>query len=142
MSITVAVNATDSANGPQAAVCQSAAQHNNCAEYNGGVDGDNGIGGGGIGIGVDDDDTAVFNHENKERQHEQVRVCADMLFVIFWLVYELVELRSTLVWLVTMLIDELPMCCYGYWVPMISHLIGASLLFCNIVFVGTPQSLV
>lgn len=101
MSITVAVNATDSANGPQVAVCQSATQHNNCAEYN---DGDNGIGGGGVGIGVDDDDTAVFDHENKERPHDQVRVCTDMLFVIFRLVYELFEFRSTLVvWLVTML---------------------------------------
>lgn len=84
MSITVAVNATDSANGPQAAVCQSAAQHNNCGDYNGGVDGGNGIGivGGGVGIGVDDDDTAVFVHENKELQHEQVRVFSEMLLIV------------------------------------------------------------
>lgn len=75
MSITVAVNATDGANVPQAAVCQSAAQQNNCGEYNGGVDGGNGIDGGGIGIGVDDDDTAGFDHEDVERRHEQVRIC-------------------------------------------------------------------
>lgn len=75
MSITVAVNATDGANVPQAAVCQSAAQHNNCGEYNGGVDGGNGIDGGGVGIGVSDDDTAVFDHEDVERRHEQVRIC-------------------------------------------------------------------
>jgi hypothetical protein len=56
MSITVAVNATDSNNGPQA-VCQSA-QHNNCSEYNGGGDGG--------------DDMAVFNHE--QDQHEQVDI--------------------------------------------------------------------
>lgn len=77
MSITVAVNATDGANVPQAAVCQSAAQHNNCGEYNGGVGGGgNGIDSGGIGIGVDDDDTAAFDHENMERRHVQVRVSA------------------------------------------------------------------
>lgn len=55
MSITVAVNATDTTNGPQA-VCQSA-QHNNCGEYN--------SGGGG-----DDDDMAVIDHEKD--QQEQV----------------------------------------------------------------------
>lgn len=49
MSITVAVNATDSTNGPQA-VCQSA-EHTNCGEYNGG------------GVGGDDDDMAVIDHE-------------------------------------------------------------------------------
>jgi len=80
MSITVAVNATDGANVPQAAVCQSAAQHNNCGEYNGGVGGGgaatNGIDSGGIGIGVDDDDTVVFDDENMERRHVQVRVYA------------------------------------------------------------------
>lgn len=73
MSITVAVNATDGANVPQAAVCQSAAQQNNCGEYNGGVDGGNGIDGGGISIGVDDD-TAVFDHKDVERRHAQVRI--------------------------------------------------------------------
>lgn len=51
MSITVAVNAADSTNGPQA-VCQTV-QHNNCVEYNGGVG-----------------DMAVFDHE--KGQHEQV----------------------------------------------------------------------
>lgn len=56
MSITVAVNATDSTNGPQA-VCPSA-QHTNCGEYNGG-------GGGG-----DDDDMAIIDHEKD--QQEQV----------------------------------------------------------------------
>lgn len=56
MSITVAVNATDSNNGPQT-VCQSA-QHNNCGEYNG-------SGGG-------DDDMALFDHEKD--QHEQVPI--------------------------------------------------------------------
>lgn len=72
MSITVAVNATDGTNGPQAAVCQSAAQHNNCGEYNG--DGGSGDGGGiGIGGRVDDDDLAVFGLENNDRQPEQVR---------------------------------------------------------------------
>lgn len=50
MSITVAVNAADSTNGPQA-VCQTV-QHNNCVEYNGGGD------------------MAVFDHEND--QHDQV----------------------------------------------------------------------
>ncbi|XP_060861131.1 uncharacterized protein LOC132938362 isoform X2 [Metopolophium dirhodum] len=82
MSITVAVNATDGANVPQAAVCQSAAQHNNCGEYNGGVGGGggNGIDSGGIGIGVDDDDTAVFDHENMERRHVQLeKDCRDLL---------------------------------------------------------------
>ena len=72
MSITVAVNATDGANGPQAAVCQSAAQHNNCGGYNGGGDGD-GIGIDGAGIGSVNEDTAVFNRENKDQRHEQVR---------------------------------------------------------------------
>lgn len=57
MSITVAVNAADSPNGPQQTVGQSA-QHDDCAEYNG----SNG--------GADDDDMAVFEHE-KDR-HEQV----------------------------------------------------------------------
>lgn len=56
MSITVAVNATDSANGPRA-VCQSV-QQNNCAEYNG------------------NDDMAVFDHE-KDHQ-EQVDI------VLYW----------------------------------------------------------
>lgn len=63
MSITVAVNATDSNNGPQV-VCQSA-QHNNCNEYNGGG------GGGG------DNDMAVFNHE--QDQHEQVNITINVL---------------------------------------------------------------
>lgn len=56
MSITVAVNATESTNGSQA-VCQ-ATQHNNCCKYNGGGD--------------DDDDMAVFDHEKD--QHEQVPI--------------------------------------------------------------------
>jgi len=76
MSITVAVNATDGANGPQAAVCQSAAQHNNCGDYNGGSDGGGGgisIDGGGLGVGSVNGDAVVFNHENKDQRHEQVR---------------------------------------------------------------------
>lgn len=59
MSITVAVNAADSTNGPQA-VCQSV-QHNNCAEYNGGGD---------------DDDMAVFDHENdRQEQVFDAHIC-------------------------------------------------------------------
>jgi len=139
MSITVAVNATDGANGPQTAVCQSAAQHNNCGEYNGGVDGANGIDGGGIGIGVNDDDTAVFDHENMERPHEQVRVCS--VVCRFGWRDELVEIDSCLVWLATTFADELHMCRDGYWVPMNGYLIGdrASFSFCTIVFIGTPR---
>lgn len=58
MSITVAVNATDSANGPQA-VCQSV-QHN-CAEYNG------------------NDDMAVFDHE-KDQQEQVDIIVIDLLY--------------------------------------------------------------
>ncbi|XP_060849505.1 uncharacterized protein LOC132928685 isoform X1 [Rhopalosiphum padi] len=79
MSITVAVNATDGANGPQAAVCQSAAQHNNCGDYNGGGDG-GGISIDGGGIGSVNEDTAVFNHENKDQRHEQLeKDCRNLL---------------------------------------------------------------
>ncbi|KAF0765715.1 stress response protein NST1-like isoform X2 [Aphis craccivora] len=73
MSITVAVNATDGANGPQAAVCQSAAQHNNCGDYNGGSDGGGGgisIGGGGLDV---NGDAVVLNNEKKDQQHGKVR---------------------------------------------------------------------
>lgn len=66
MSITLAVNAADTTNGPQT-VCQSAQQNNNCAEYNGG-----GIGG------DDDDDMAVFDHE--KHQHEQVSCICPTMF--------------------------------------------------------------
>lgn len=75
MSITVAVNATDGANGPQAAVCQSAAQHNNCGDYNGtsdgggGGDGGIGIDGGGLGVGsVNGDAPVVLNNERKDQR--------------------------------------------------------------------------
>lgn len=63
MSITVAVNAADSADGPQA-VCP--VQHNNCSEYNGG-DGN--------------DDMAVFDHEKDH--HEQVDIIIVVLGEIF-----------------------------------------------------------
>lgn len=56
MSITVAVNAADSAKGPET-VCQSA-EHNNCGENNG--------------SGGDDDDLSVLEHEKD--QNEQVKL--------------------------------------------------------------------
>jgi len=76
MSITVAVNATDGANGPQAAVCQSAAQHNNCGDYNGGSDGGGGSGisidGGGLGVGSVNGDAVVLNNERKDQRVRSV----------------------------------------------------------------------
>lgn len=69
MSITVAVNAADSINGPQA-VCQSG--HHDCSEYNNGGSGSGGGGG-------DDDDMAVFEHE--KHQHELVNT---LIYYCIW----------------------------------------------------------